>query len=357
MKAKRTIYKIVIFSVVAVVIGGLGTLLLAANKKNDSGVCNGITVKIKGDGDAHFVHEDDVLKAIQTSANGSPVNKPLSAIDLSQLEKNLQGNAWIEDAELYFDSKNYLNVLVKEREPLARVFTTEGNSFYIDDKSYQLPVPDKALRLQVITGFTAAKIWSAKDSAVMNDAKKIVRFIGRDPFWNAQVGEINIAAAGFELVPVIGDHIIRIGSGDDIEQKLHRAFIFYKQVLSKEGFNKYAVLDVQYDGQVVAVKKEPTSKGDAAQLQKNIDELLQRKKLTEENETPIEQKEQTKSVEAEKNTTEKNSVPVKTISDPKKNAQVKKSTVQGKMIKREKQETKKTQSPKAVMKKNVENEY
>ena len=52
--------------------------------------------------------------------------------------------------------------------------------------------------------------------------------------------------------------------------------IFYKQVMSKVGFNKYAALDIRYDGQVVAVKKEPTSPVDSIQLQKNIEELMRR---------------------------------------------------------------------------------
>jgi cell division protein FtsQ len=82
-------------------------------------------------------------------------------------------------------------------------------------------------------------------------------------------GKIDITGEKlFELIPVIGDHIIKLGKGENVEEKLNRLFVFYKQVLGKVGFNKYAALDVQYDGQVVAIKKEPASPVDSVQLQR-----------------------------------------------------------------------------------------
>ena len=44
--------------------------------------------------------------------------------------------------------------------------------------------------------------------------------------------------------------------------------------MSKVGFNKYAALDVEYKNQVVAIRKEPTSPVDSIQLQRNIEELM-----------------------------------------------------------------------------------
>jgi cell division protein FtsQ len=78
----------------------------------------------------------------------------------------------------------------------------------------------------------------------------------------------------FEFIPVIGSHIIRIGRAENIDQKLRRLLVFYKQVLSKTGFDKYSALDLQYEGQVVAIHKGAVSSVDSVQLKKNIAELL-----------------------------------------------------------------------------------
>ena len=88
----------------------------------------------------------------------------------------------------------------------------------------------------------------------------------------------------FEMVPVIGNHIVKLGDGENIEHKFNRLFIFYKQVSARAGFDKYKTIDVRYAGQVVGGKSE-NPKVDSVQLRKNVENLLQQiKKIERENE-------------------------------------------------------------------------
>lgn len=260
-------------------LGSIAMLVIAANGKTKTRVCKGVTVTINNDGDKIYVEKADVLKNIAKTAKGSVVNKPFANLNLGELEKSLETNPWIRDAELYFDTKDVLHVSVSEREPFARVFTTAGNSFYMDSAGYHLPLLETySVKLPVVTGFTAAKKLSMRDSTTLQRLKEIVRVINNDKFWNVQVGQIDITPQGkFELIPLIGSHIIKLGDGENAEQRLNNLMVFYKQVLPKAGFTKYSALDVQFDGQVVAVKKGPVSKIDSLQLQKNIQELMKKK--------------------------------------------------------------------------------
>ena len=55
--------------------------------------------------------------------------------------------------------------------------------------------------------------------------------------------------------------------------------MFYKEILSKTGLDKYPVLDLRYEGQVVAVKDTKTkSRIDTSQLRLNVQKLLQKAK-------------------------------------------------------------------------------
>lgn len=267
-----------------VVVGGIVTLLVAANGKARARSCKGVAVSINNGGDRIYVEKEDVLKTIEKTAHGSIVNKLTGAINLASLEKNLEANPWIRDAELYFDTKDILHVAVAERVPVARVFTTAGNSFYIDSAGYQMPLLDVfSAKLPVVTGFTAARRLKAADSVLLQETKQVVSTISADPFWNAQVGQIDITPERkFELIPVLGSHVIRLGNGIDVGEKLARLMVFYKQVMPKAGFAKYSALDVQFDGQVVAVRRGPTSTVDSIQLQKNIQDLMERKMAEQE---------------------------------------------------------------------------
>jgi cell division protein FtsQ len=72
----------------------------------------------------------------------------------------------------------------------------------------------------------------------------------------AQTAQVNIAVNGdFELVPSVGDHLVLIGSVENIEDKLNRLYTFYKKVWVQSGLNAYQVIDCRFDNQIVALKK------------------------------------------------------------------------------------------------------
>lgn len=260
------------------IISGITTLLVAANSKQTKHVCQNILIGIKGNEGKFYVEKEDVLNLMETTTSNALLQKAISNINLSALETELKTNPWIKAAELYFDSKDALHVFVEQREPIARVFSTEGHSFYIDSSGNRMPLLDKiSIRVPVFTGFVSQKKLRARDSLLLEQVKQVAQFIYGNKFWNAQVGQIDITPERkFELIPVIGNHIIKLGEGENIEDKLNKLYVFYKQVMSKVGFNKYAALDVQFNGQVIAVKKEPASPVDSIQLQKNIEELMNR---------------------------------------------------------------------------------
>ena len=60
-----------------------------------------------------------------------------------------------------------------------------------------------------------------------------------------------------QIVPVIGDQRIIVGNVEGLKQKLNNLFVFYKNVLNRIGWDRYQVLDVRFDGQVVASPSLP----------------------------------------------------------------------------------------------------
>lgn len=281
---KRPIYRLLFFAGWLLLLGGLITLLIAANRKNKEHLCKGVSISINAGGAAIFVAKAELLKSMQHAANSTIVNLPCGDINLANLERTLESGAWIRDAELYFDTNDVLHVAVMERAPVARVFSTTGASFYMDSAGYQLPLlPAFSARLPVVTGFTASKKWSAADSALVQDVKKVVQAVTADDFWKAQIGQIDIMPdRKFELLPTIGDAVIRLGDAVNVADKLKRLLLFYRQVVPKIGFTRYSALDLQFDGQVIGVKKGPPSVIDSIQLQKNIQELIRKKALEQE---------------------------------------------------------------------------
>ena len=278
MKKKKIIRNAVIIGACLLAGGGVLSLLIAAARKEATHYCKGIAVSVSGSGGKAVIAKETILKQMQTVSNGAIINRSVKAIDVAALENALEGHTWIADAELYFDTHDILHVSVTERVPVARVFTTAGNTFYLDSGGQRMPLlPHVNVRVPVVTGFSNAKKLQEADSVVAREVTAIARYFGKHPFWNAQIAQIDITPAGtFELLPVVGNHIIRIGNAEGLETKLANLLLFYKQVLRHTGFDKYAVVDVRYNDQVIGSNEKGETKIDSVQLQRNILELIKR---------------------------------------------------------------------------------
>ncbi len=277
MNTKATIRKILFVMLWVCIGGGMLSLLIAAIGKKNREDCTDYTIAIKGSAERFFINADDIRKILRSGAGSELKGKKISEIDLKKLEQFLRSNIWIRKAEMWFDNKNVLHVEVYEREPIARIFTNAGITFYIDSTERKIPLSDRmSARVPVFTGFPDKKVYSAKDSLLFTDVKNIATYIKNDPFWMSQVAQIDITAdRNFELSPVVGNHLIKLGNGMDIEKKFNRLMIFYKQVLAQKGFDSYSTIDVQYTGQVVGTKRgSEKSKVDTVMLKRRVDEML-----------------------------------------------------------------------------------
>src|SRR5688572_1220080 len=290
---KKVLRKILFVTIWVLITGGMLTLLIAAVGKQKRNTCKDYAIIIKGNDENLFLSKTDILRTLKAATKGNVKGQSKKFFNLLRLENLLEENEWIEDAQLYFDNKDVLHVSVLERQPIARIFTSGGKTFYIDDELRMMKISGKRTAVvPVFTGFPDKKIQSKKDSVLLSDIKITAEFINKDSFWTAQVAQIDMkpsdadASWEFEMTPVVGNHIIKLGDSQNIVQKFNRLFIFYKEVLSRTGFNKYKTIDVRYAGQVIGGKSE-NPKVDSVLLRKSVENMLQQIKKMETETTVI----------------------------------------------------------------------
>jgi cell division protein FtsQ len=260
-------------------------LLIAAMGKQKKELCMGFDIVIKGERKADFfLDESGISKLLVSGSNRSIKGQSKSAFNLRQLEQLLEDNVWIKDAQLYFDNKSVLHVVVEEREPVARVITESGYSFYIDKEEAVMPVSDKAVtKLPVFTGYPEKKPKPKRDSILLHEINEVASYINEDSFWLSQVAQVDIVTDcgkncwEFEMTPVVGRHVIKLGNGENVADKFRRLFAFYQQVLGRTGWDRYKTIDVRYVGQVVGGKSE-NPKVDSLVFVKRANELLRQAK-------------------------------------------------------------------------------
>lgn len=239
--------------------GGATVFLLASGiRSKGERQCKAVDITIQGVSNNFFVDKKDIINAITVSEAANPVGRATGSFNLKKLEAELEKNIWIQSAELFFDNNEVLKVMVQEREPIARVFCVTGNTFYIDNDLAMLPLSDKfSARLPVFTGFPSdRKVLSKADSSLLGDVRTISLALQKDSFSMAMVEQVDITAQRmFEMIPKIGNQLIVFGDATDVDAKLQKLKLFYKEIMMKAGWNNYSVINVQYKNQVVAKRK------------------------------------------------------------------------------------------------------
>ena len=234
-----------------VVLAGYLVYSLAAmtDRHEDTRLCRGVDLHITDSLHFDLIDEDMVLSLLQEHSI-DPVGLPLDEIDLEKVEATLLLHPLVGKVQCYKTGGDMIRINISSKVPLVRVINSRGQDFYVDSKGEILSQHSLAVQLPVATGYIDRRFAS-------DELLQVVRAIDRSEFWKAQVEQINVTKEGqIELVPRVGDHLLILGTADDVEDKLDRLMNFYEKGLDNVGWNKYRSISVAYAGQVVCKKRK-----------------------------------------------------------------------------------------------------
>ena len=211
-------------------------------------LCRGVDLHITDS--LHFdLIDDEMVLALLQEHSLDPVGRPLEEVDLDAIEAALLHHPLIGQVECYKTAGDMLRINLSSKVPLVRVLNNRGQDFYVDSRGEILSQHSLAVQLPVATGYIDRRFASG-------ELLKVVRAIDRSDFWKAQVEQIDVTREGhIRLVPRVGDHLLILGTADDVENKLDRLMNFYQNGLDNVGWNKYSSISVAYDNQVVCKKR------------------------------------------------------------------------------------------------------
>lgn len=226
--------------------------------------CRKIEVEIRDSLKQEFVTTASLMEIIN-SENYSILGQPAGTIDIEMIESRLDAEKEIKRAEVYMTLDGTMHVFVDQRDPVMRVITTYGNSYYIDREGYIFPFNRRFTpRLIVVTGnveipdrcIAEGSLRSAGSDSDIARSFELVKGINRNDFWRGQIEQVWITSGGeFELVPRVGAYLVKFGTNERQEEKLRNLEAFYRDALPKVGWNRYREINLKYEGQIVCRKR------------------------------------------------------------------------------------------------------
>ena len=219
------------------------------DRHEDTRLCQGVDLHITDSLHFDLIDEEMVIGVLQEHSI-DPVGLPLEDIDPEKIEATLMLHPLVGKVQCYKTGGDLLRINLSSKVPLVRVINNRGNDFYVDSKGEILSQHSLAVQLPVATGYIDRQF-------AANELLQVVRALDRSEFWKAQVEQINVTKdRQIELVPRVGDHLLILGTADNVESKLERLMNFYENGLDNVGWNKYRSISVAYEGQVVCKKRK-----------------------------------------------------------------------------------------------------
>lgn len=229
-----------------------GYLIFAAfyfQDKSKDGECVDFEVVVNNNENGQFINPIEISKLI-TDKGLNPKGKQISEINTNKIEELIKTNQLIKKVEVFVTNNNSIRAVIYERKPILRVINSSGKNYYVDDEGSIMPLSQHSTAyLPIATG-------AIKEELARGELYKFALFLYDNDFWNAQIEQIEVGAnQEITLIPRVGDQRIILGKLTGYEEKLDRLMAFYLKGQNENGWNKYSVLNLKYDKQVVGTKR------------------------------------------------------------------------------------------------------
>ena len=244
---KNIVIKVLIVAAIVAAAAYFAAVVFVFDKKPNATVCRKINVEIANGDAIGFINRQTVEDSLRKNKL-YPAGKFVSDIKTNNVESYLRKNKLIKTVECFFTASGDMTVKIVQRTPKFRVMG--GENYYVDTERKTMPVStDYSAYVPVVSGNLTAKFATEK-------LYDFIDYIQKDKFWNAQIDQIYVVDnQDVELVPRVGDAIIKIGDLKNFEKKLAKLNKLYQSAFNTLGWNLYSTIDLRFDGQIVCKKR------------------------------------------------------------------------------------------------------
>ncbi|MBR9914809.1 MAG: hypothetical protein GYB32_08280 [Algicola sp.] len=202
-------------------------------------------IKFVGDDNLFITHETVSKLLIQNQE--SVTNKPKDIIDLNRLESALNSNPMIKEAQVFMSVEGLVTAEIEQKKPIARVSTNA--SYYIDETGSFMPLSTNyTARVPLVTGFV--------EKNDLENVYAVAEKIQDDEFLLKHVVEIHQNQdKTIDLKLRSHDFSIHLGTLKLLDKKINNLKAFYKKAMEDGMLDKYKLVNLKFDKQVICTKK------------------------------------------------------------------------------------------------------
>jgi len=191
-----------------------------------------------------FITKDSIKSAVIEIITTKNIHK--SSVHLKALEFELNKIELVRKSDVFIDVNGTMIIDIEQRKPIARFI---DNKSYLDEDGLVMPKSKYySARVPVIKGY-------ANTQDQLDLIYQLTNYIKDDKFLSQSATEILIDSnSNFSIKLRDYRFKILIGQLNNLDLKIKNFKAFYINASANQILNKYSVINLQFDNQVVCVK-------------------------------------------------------------------------------------------------------
>jgi len=223
------------------ILGGVFSFTSHRNKKR---IVSDVKVSFSNEDNLFLTHQ--MVNNLLVQNENHVVNKQKTLINLQELEHNVELHPMVSSAEVSVGITGDLQVSVKQRKPIARMFNVL-DVVYIDTKGEEMPLSKNySARVLIIDN---------KNSMITHkEIFPLIKKINDDTFLKKLIIAIRKDKQGYWFLTRFNQQKILLGNLKNSKRKLKKLKVFYGYIEKDSLAHTFKKIDLQYNNQVVCSK-------------------------------------------------------------------------------------------------------
>lgn len=243
------------WTVLLILLGYVSAMVIWARAEADRHVCTGIDIEIDASRGIADTIASRGLRSELTKYPKKIIGAHLNSINTLEIEKYLSKFNTFESIECLLTPAGRLLVKAVPLIPEARVFDTNGTSYYINKEGKRIDANAKFfVDVPIIQGH-----FTRTFRAEM--LLPVIRYVNNDAKLKLLIASVKANDAdNIMLVPRLGGHVINIGDTTLLAEKRQGIMTAYMSILPRKGWQTYDTISVKFRNQVICTRREKTER-------------------------------------------------------------------------------------------------
>ena len=233
----------------------LAVLVIVANVARSRSQVRGVEVAIRYGDTPQLVSRQAVVDTVLRRVPNL-LRLSVKSVDCSRVAAAARRVPYLTHVSASVSVSGKVVVRADQRRPVARLYYGT-RELYLDADGALFPTsPMGYCNVLVAGGDFIESLRLDSLNAQLTAIWRLAAYLDHEDDYRDLIDQIYIERDGdMMMVPKVGDHVIELGSVDDLDTKFSNLLTFYRKGMPRAGWDTYSKISLKFKGQVVCTKK------------------------------------------------------------------------------------------------------